>query len=434
MPQKREGGLIGSVIKGGTFLVGIGTEVHAHRKAAKTNYQKSQYSTTQSRAINDERSVSANASPPSYDEAIVATQPTAVISPQPDEKVPSIERPMTISALPRPVILPQRRPNDKSRGFVRAYAPDLGTYKGIDEATFLDFLKQFHTSSQASGWLKVINVAAIGAGFAPSLIAIAVSASVQAGARIGLEAQTRYRTNTYLDKANEELFHPRNLHCMVMTFKPDNADTLLSMNAVDGTSSPRILSRLSSYASSSMSPGAGSNSGKYRKVGSDGVTNGELEFPEAAALVYPSPSSSQESLYDDDANAQRPSTWKTTGKVLSDYKDRRAQAKWSAEHGHDSQLSMPGATDSNRFASKWSDPNANPLGFITDLRQQRSRGKAQLRPDELLDRVRSRGQSGGSSGPGGLIGGVKNFMKQDVLYLLIAEIPSDEEMRRMAMV
>ena len=46
-----------------------------------------------------------------------------------------------------PVILPQRRPRDRSRGFVRAYAPALGDC-GIDQATFLDFLETFYKASQ----------------------------------------------------------------------------------------------------------------------------------------------------------------------------------------------------------------------------------------------------------------------------------------------
>ena len=41
-----------------------------------------------------------------------------------------------------PVIIPQRRPNDRERGFIRAYAPDL-MHCGIDQATFIDFLDGF---------------------------------------------------------------------------------------------------------------------------------------------------------------------------------------------------------------------------------------------------------------------------------------------------
>ena len=52
--------------------------------------------------------------------------------------------------LPCPVILPQRRPQTKSRGFVRAYAPVLEEC-GIDQAAFLEFLKAMHSSSKVSG-------------------------------------------------------------------------------------------------------------------------------------------------------------------------------------------------------------------------------------------------------------------------------------------
>ena len=55
----------------------------------------------------------------------------------------------TRGRLPCPVIIPQRRPKDKSRGFVRAYAPVLLDC-GIDQATFLDFLKSFHKASQVN--------------------------------------------------------------------------------------------------------------------------------------------------------------------------------------------------------------------------------------------------------------------------------------------
>ena len=52
-----------------------------------------------------------------------------------------------IGQLPCPVIIPQRRPRTKSRGFVRAYAPVLDDC-GIDQDTFLEFLKTFHKASQ----------------------------------------------------------------------------------------------------------------------------------------------------------------------------------------------------------------------------------------------------------------------------------------------
>jgi hypothetical protein len=64
------------------------------------------------------------------------------------EKHPAATQVKSFQPLPCPVILPQRRPKNKARGFVRAYAPVLGEYSGIDQKTFLDFLDDFHKSSQ----------------------------------------------------------------------------------------------------------------------------------------------------------------------------------------------------------------------------------------------------------------------------------------------
>jgi len=51
--------------------------------------------------------------------------------------------------LQSPVVIPQRRPADESRGWVRAYAPSLEGC-GIDRETFLDFLDEFNEACKAS--------------------------------------------------------------------------------------------------------------------------------------------------------------------------------------------------------------------------------------------------------------------------------------------
>jgi hypothetical protein len=52
---------------------------------------------------------------------------------EPVEHVHSVQR------LSKPVIIPQRRPETRERGFIYAYAPVLNDC-GIDEASFLTFL------------------------------------------------------------------------------------------------------------------------------------------------------------------------------------------------------------------------------------------------------------------------------------------------------
>ena len=54
-----------------------------------------------------------------------------------------------------PVVIPQRRPGSKGRGFMRAYAPVLSDYD-ISEDFFLAFLKTFHKASMVSNALLPI--------------------------------------------------------------------------------------------------------------------------------------------------------------------------------------------------------------------------------------------------------------------------------------
>lgn len=51
--------------------------------------------------------------------------------------------------LPLPVIIPQRRPKHKTRGFIRAYAPVLEEV-GIGQTTWLDFLSGFDEAIKVS--------------------------------------------------------------------------------------------------------------------------------------------------------------------------------------------------------------------------------------------------------------------------------------------
>lgn len=55
--------------------------------------------------------------------------------------------PQLLQKLPCPVIIPQRRPGKRERGFVRAYAPVLNNC-GISQDTFLKFLKDWNTASK----------------------------------------------------------------------------------------------------------------------------------------------------------------------------------------------------------------------------------------------------------------------------------------------
>lgn len=105
------------------------------------------------------------------------------------------ETPSAASTLPHllhPVVIPQRRPGNKQRGFVEAYAPDLAAH-GIDEASFSAFVRATNKAAQASKWLHAVQVAAMGTGFIPNHIALGVSAAVQIIAGITAKVETRWK-------------------------------------------------------------------------------------------------------------------------------------------------------------------------------------------------------------------------------------------------
>lgn len=60
--------------------------------------------------------------------------------------------PQPVRRLPCPVIIPQRRPRNKDRGFVRAYAPVLDEC-GIGQDVFLKFLKDWLAASKVRNYL-----------------------------------------------------------------------------------------------------------------------------------------------------------------------------------------------------------------------------------------------------------------------------------------
>jgi hypothetical protein len=98
-----------------------------------------------------------------------------------------------LGILPLPVILPQRRPKDRSRGFIRAYAPML-EHCGIDQATWLSFLDNFQKSSAASPWLNAIDLAAIATNWIPShRFAFAAGYAISKAVSIAIELQARER-------------------------------------------------------------------------------------------------------------------------------------------------------------------------------------------------------------------------------------------------
>lgn len=96
----------------------------------------------------------------------------------------------SLPQLSAPVVLPQRRPKNRDRGFIRAYAPALNDC-GIDQDMFIDFLNTAEKACQGSPWLNAINLASIGTMWLPSITGIAVSIAIQIATDVAIAVDGR---------------------------------------------------------------------------------------------------------------------------------------------------------------------------------------------------------------------------------------------------
>ncbi|TAQ87812.1 hypothetical protein B7494_g3838 [Chlorociboria aeruginascens] len=325
--------------------------------------------------------------------------------------------PRPMGRLPCPVILPQRRPRDHTRGFVRAYAPVLEDC-GIDQDTFLSFLKSFHQASQASPWLSVINIAAGGAGMAPSAIAAGVGMAVQFAVGVAMEVQARARSNTFLNRMNNEFFRPRGLYCLIMTYKPE------STSSHDSVDVSNMITKNNTPESSAMKQ-------QFKNLRlSSGKTFGEIEMPEAAPLIFPA---LDEIARGTSAEAvKKQNKLKSSQKYIADYFDRRAQATYAAENP-DSSL----AKIQSGLASRYSDPNHPTnsgsllppiMGGSINHRAEKNARKQSKRYKKAVRKAVRKGRPIPPEPEKKKDGIVKRKMKKDILYLMIVNMPSDEEL------
>ncbi|KAH0351854.1 hypothetical protein KCU81_g2108, partial [Aureobasidium melanogenum] len=373
------------------------------------------------------------------------------------------EPPLPREKLPFPIIIPQRRPKDRSRGLVRAYPPILES-RGIDQTTFIDFIETFNKSTQATKWIAALNLASIGTIWLPTVTSILVSMAITATTTAAMEVQGRYKTNKFLDKMNKGFFIPKGLFCLVLTWNPDTDEARTAVD-FNGMAAKVVNAQNGSFMTS------------LRK--SNGKTYGEFQWPETAPLIYPGLDALVSSTGPDASSTK--SSLQKKRRFVEDYMDRRAQAHF-AKDNPDSALA---AGPKPEFASRFADPShpanngslvallsggaiqiperndmlggrGGPLGGRGSLHGARfdrnaisgrgmsSRGplgrglgglfevaQPHTRPSNSSRRMQQSsgalrgGRSGSSAGPLGI---VQKVMKKDVLYLLIVDMPSDEEL------
>lgn len=91
-----------------------------------------------------------------------------------------------------PVVIPQRRPGNKERGFMKAYAEILSQYD-ITQEHFHDFIDALNKAVRASKWIAAVQIAAFGASFVPNQISMGATAAVQMVSAVAAKAQVRWK-------------------------------------------------------------------------------------------------------------------------------------------------------------------------------------------------------------------------------------------------
>ncbi|KAF2027192.1 hypothetical protein EK21DRAFT_18480, partial [Setomelanomma holmii] len=334
--------------------------------------------------------------------------------------------------LPYPIVIPQRRPGSKARGWARAYPPSLELV-GMDQEAFLRFLANFENASEASPWLKTLYIAGNVVGLVPGHITMAVSLAVTIAAGTAMELQGRYRANSFLDQVNKDVFMPLGLYAMVLMYKDEpskSGETEFGMEDFNMDTAKQ--------ASKWGLPGEVPQSSRakiFRPIRlTSGRTTADNQPLEIAPLIYPGLEDMIER-----PNVKRNESFKDrllrNKDFVGDYFDRRARANY-AGNNPDSTLAKAGG-DMPEFHNRFADPNhpcnnghlislvtggkivAQPRGRRPQLREKGEDGK--LKPEvKRENKIR---------GPVSLITyPVRKVMTPNILYLTIVNLPSEAEL------
>ncbi|KAI1775543.1 hypothetical protein F4818DRAFT_52937 [Hypoxylon cercidicola] len=300
--------------------------------------------------------------------------------------------PASTAQLPYPVIIPQRRPKNRDRGFIRAYAPDLMRC-GIDQRTFMDFLDGFNKATATSPWLSVIDLAGNAVGLIPYAIAAPIGLAVQIAAGVYKETQGRKHQNDFIVRMNEELFRPRGLYCLIMAYRPDSGKN----STRQGTVTQLDINATGTQAN---------RNNRYRS--NDG-TMGPIEFPASAELIFPD----LENASRDDKEGEG-SIGDTVLKAFERFNDRRdlkSQRKYLKKNPT-SALS-PLMDPKVELTPKDREKQERRLEK-NERKQEKHERKREKRAQKHPERVEK--------------GSRKRLLQKDVLYMMIINMPTTDKM------
>ncbi|OBR11527.1 FAD binding domain protein [Colletotrichum higginsianum IMI 349063] len=258
--------------------------------------------------------------------------------------------------LPLPVILPQRRPEKRARGFLRAYAPLLADV-GIEENTFLDFIDTFNKALEPNPWINALNLAGFAGSAMPEPASMLFGFGVEYATEAALEGHSRYSSNVFLDRVNSQFFNPRGLVCLVVTWQPDISNNQLNVNFEGEVSAsrpnPGVSERIGDIAAQRTSAKDGWQSMKGQMAEMMKMSNGNFNWPEPAPLVFPAAKDPLTESGSDDC-AKKKNALDRMEIWMEDMSDKRAQAKWADENSDKPAASL---MPNHEFRSRYADPN-----------------------------------------------------------------------------
>lgn len=368
--------------------------------------------------------------------------------------------------LAMPIVVPQRRPEKRARGFVRCYAPILAE-AGIDEATFLDFLDTFNRALTPNPYLQAINLAGFAGEAAPDPFSMLIGIAVDVATQAVMEVQSRRASSQFLDRVNAEFFVPRGLVCLVATWAPDaRGDALVAMAHAEGdrcSPSPeprqpdkRRLDEWMTLLTRKTARDALLRRVQRRMEDRIRPSTGGLRWPAAAPLVFPSAEATRAVLVTKAGGGQKDAF--DRGEVwMDDFLDRRAQAR-RMQNSSSSLGAAAVALPEPAFRSRYADPNhpaasGDLVALVTGGRWSNKvtiagdpggRHRDGLKADSAHEDVDADGRCKGEqatdiSGSGQWPNGekekesgkspatspFKTLFQKDVLYLLVLGLPEE---------
>ncbi|KAJ9156663.1 hypothetical protein NKR23_g1486 [Pleurostoma richardsiae] len=208
------------------------------------------------------------------------------------------------------------------------------------------------------------------------LISLAISMAIEATQEI----HSRSKINRFLDDMNAQLFRPKGLICLIMTWRPENPDEITADIDIRG----QVLATTTDEDRGMLS--------KIRRRLRSSAASTSFDWPEMAQLVYLDRDDTTTATAGQNAR-MKGSLLQRGSKFIDEYIDKRAVARWA---------------DPNHPASSGGIVALLTGGHIT------------------LDGVAEQGPSG----PLSLLESSWKLLNKDVLYLMIVNMPSEEELAR----